>query len=209
MIKKNKLLFNILVLFLIPFFCYSEKITFYADSMQGSSNNKSTDTKLIGNAFIKTESIEIKAETIVLNGENFRYIFANGLVEGKSTKEEMTFSCGTLKYDRKSKIVYLEDSVKMIDKKNKIEANAQIMEYNQNTKISLLQINVKIIKEENICTSAHAIYKKNEQILNMSGNPKIQQKGDIFRAQEISLDLKTDLITLDGRVRGTVTDKKE
>ena len=43
----------------------------------------------------------------------------------------------------------------------------------------------------------------------MNGNPKIIRGKDTFRAQEISLNLDTQEITLDGRVRGTVTDSKE
>ena len=88
-------------------------------------------------------------------------------------------------------------------------ADAQIIEYNQDTEVSLLQIGVKIVQKDNVCTSAHAIYRKKEQTLDMSGNPKIQQGEDTFRAQEISLNLETDEITLDGRVSGTVTDTKK
>lgn len=207
--QKTKKTYSVLFFVLIIFSVYSEKITFHSDAMQGKTGSKSDDTKLIGNAFVKTETMEIKAENITLSGKDFRYILAEGAVEGINTEDEMTYSCGTLKYDRETKIAFLEDSVHMIDKKNNVEAFAQIIEYNQNTGISLLQINVKIIRKDDICTSAHAIYRKKEQTLNMSGNPKIQQKDDTFRAQEIALDLNTDEITLDGRVRGTVIDKKE
>ena len=43
----------------------------------------------------------------------------------------------------------------------------------------------------------------------MSGNPKIIQGQDSFRAQEITLNLESQEITLDGRVRGTVSDTKK
>ena len=43
----------------------------------------------------------------------------------------------------------------------------------------------------------------------MSGNPKIVQGKDTFRAQEITLNLESQEITLDGRVRGTVTDSQK
>ncbi len=188
---------------------FAEKIIFSADSMTGRSGSKSDDTKLIGDAFVKTETMEIKAEEITLSGENFRYILAEGRVEGVNSESELTFSCGKMRYDRSTKIAFLEDSVHLIDSKNDVTADAQIIEYNQDTEIALMQIGVKILQKDNTCTAAHAIYKKNEQTLDMSGNPKIVQGEDTFRAQEISLNLETNEITLDGRVSGIVTDTKQ
>jgi lipopolysaccharide export system protein LptA len=187
----------------------SEKINFRADYMTGRNGSKSDTTKLIGNAFVQTETMEIKAENITMSGDNFRYITAEGNVDGLNTESEMTFTCGKMRYDRTTKIAYLEDSVKMVDKKNDVTADAQIIEYNQNTEVALMQIGVKILQKDNTCTSAHAIYRKKEQTLDMSGNPKITQGEDTFRAQEISLNLDTNEITLDGRVSGSVTDTKK
>ncbi len=187
---------------------FSEKISFSADSMSGRTGSKNDDTRLIGNAHVKTETMEISAEEITLSGENFRYILAEGRVEGVNSESELEFSCGKMKYDRKSKIAFLEEAVHLIDTKNDVTADAQIIEYNQETDVAVMQIGVKIVQKDNVCTSAHAIYRKTEQTLDMSGNPKIVQGEDTFRAQEISLNLENDEITLDGRVSGTVTDTK-
>lgn len=206
-IQMNKIL---IIAFLFQIFCANaEKISFKSDSMTGRNGSKTDDTKLIGNAFVKTETMEIKADSITMSGDNFRYILAEGNVDGVNTESEMTFTCGKMRYDRTTKIAILEDSVNMIDKKNDVKADAQIIEYNQDTEIALMQIGVKILQKDNTCTAAHAIYKKKEQTLDLSGNPKIVQGEDSFRAQEISLNLETDEITLDGRVSGTVTDSKE
>nr|MBP3282594.1 organic solvent tolerance protein OstA [Treponema sp.] len=186
-----------------------EKINFRADYMTGRNGSKSDTTKLIGNAFVQTETMEIKADTITMSGDNFRYITAEGNVDGLNTESDMTFTCGKMKYDRTTKIARLEDTVKMVDKKNDVTADAQIIEYNQNTEVALMQIGVKILQKDNTCTSAHAIYRKKEQTLDMSGNPKITQGEDTFRAQEISLNMETNEITLDGRVSGSVTDTKK
>lgn len=186
----------------------AERITFSADSMTGRNGSKADDTKLIGDAFVKTETMEVKAEEITLSGENFRYISAEGRVEGVNTESELTFSCGRMRYDRTTKTAVLEDSVHLIDTKNSVTADAQIIEYNQDTDVAVMQIGVKIVQKDNTCTAAHAIYRKREQTLDMSGNPRIVQGEDTFRAQEISLNLETDEITLDGRVSGTVTDTK-
>ena len=67
-----------------------------------------------------------------------------------------------------------------------------------------MQIKINLTQKDNVCTSAYAIYKKNEQILEMNGNPKIVQNGDTFRAQTIKLDMDSQEITLSGRVKGSV-----
>lgn len=174
--------------------------------MTGKSGSKSDETKLMGNAYVKTDTIEVSADEIILNGDDFRFIEALGSVSGKNIESGLDFTCGTMKYDRNTKIAKLEDSVHMVDVKNNVVADAQIVEYDQNTDIAILQMNVNMKQKNNVCTSAYAVYRKKSQMLEMSGNPKIVQDGDTFKAQEITLNLDTQEITLDGRVQGSVTD---
>lgn len=206
--KLNKF-FLYFAFILVSFKVSSEEIKFQADSMTGVSGSKTDETKLAGNAFVKTSTMEIKADIILLNGDDFRYIIAEGSVEGKNTETKMDFTCGRLRYDRQTKMARLEDSVHMLDVENDVSIDSQIIEYNQNKEIATMQIGVTIKQKNNTCTSAFAIYRKKSQMLEMSGNPKIVQGDDSFRAQEIILDLDSQKITLSGRVSGTVTDSKK
>ena len=199
----------VFLLTLTNFPLFSEEIKFQADSMTGVSGSKTDETKLMGNAFVKTSSMEIKADSIMLNGDDFRYIVAEGSVEGKNTETKMDFTCGRLRYDRQTKVARLEDSVHMLDIENEVSIDSQIIEYNQGKEIATMQIGVSIKQKDNICTAAFAIYRKTAQMLEMSGNPKIVQGEDTFRAQEIILNLDSQEITLSGRVSGTVTDSKK
>ena len=201
--------FAFFVFFLSENPAYCEKIIFHADSMNGKTGSKNEATTLLGNAYVKTETMEIKADSITLSGENFRYITASGTVDGKNTESGLDFTCGNMKYDRTTKIARLEDAVSMTDTANNVKADAQIIEYDQNTEIATMQINVSIKQKDNICTAAFAIYRKGKQMLEMTGNPKIVQGEDSFRAQEISLNLETQEIRLDGRVSGKVSDAKK
>lgn len=201
------LVFSVLFFSKNPAYC--EKIVFHADSMNGKTGSKNEATTLFGNAYVKTETMEIKADSITLSGENFRYITASGTVDGKNTESGLDFTCGNMKYDRTTKIARLEDAVSMTDTANDVKADAQIIEYDQNTEIATMQINVSIKQKDNTCTAAFAIYRKGKQMLEMTGNPKIVQGEDSFRAQEITLNLETQEIRLDGRVSGKVSDTKK
>ena len=185
----------------------AEKITFSADSMSGISGKNSDRTTLTGHANIKADSLEINADKIELYGTDFRFMKASGNIKGINTKSKIEFTCTSMTYDRTSKIAVLRNTVHLIDKENDVTADAELIEYNQNTEVAVMQINVYLVQEENTCTAAHAVYHKKQQLLDMSGNPQVVQNQDVFRAQEISLNLKTDEITMDGHVRGSVTTK--
>lgn len=121
----------------------------------------------------------------------------------------MDFTCGQLNYDRIEKIAVFIGDVNLIDGQNDVVADAQRIEYREKTGIALMQIEVKIVQKENICTCAFATYRKNQKMLEMTGNPQVVRGKDTFRAQEITFNLDTEEITLDGRVRGSVTESSE
>ena len=205
----KKLISFIFLISLFTSLSTAEKISFHAKRMSGTAGNKNNSTVLQGNAQVKTESMEIFAEYIELYGKDFRYIKARGNVKGINTESEMDFTCENMKYDRKTKIASLEGNVHLVDIKNDVKADAQIIEYNQNTEIAVMQIGINLTQKDNVCTGEHAIYKKNEQLLELNGNPQINQKDDTFRAQTIFLNMDTQEITLSGRVKGTVKTEEQ
>ena len=187
---------------------WSERITFSANSMTGTAGNSSDTTTLSGSAYVLTSSMEIAADSITMSGKNFRYIEADGNITGKNIEANMEFTCGRLSYDRETKIATLKDNVHLADTENGVSVDAQLIEYNQNTDIARIQIGITIKQKDNVCSSAYAVYRKKNQMLEMSGNSQITQGEDTFRAQEITLNLDTQQITLDGRVKGSVVDDK-
>lgn len=187
----------------------AEKITFSADSMTGVVGDKSDSTTLSGEAYVLTDSMEIFADQIGLSGKNFRFIEAQGNIKGKNMESELEFTCEKLRYDRETKIAELSDNVNLKDTKNDVNAKAQIIEYNQKTDTAVMQIEIQLTQKDNICTGAYAIYRKSDQMLELSGNSQIKQGQDTFRAQQITLDLTSQEITLDGRVKGSIIDEQK
>lgn len=212
-LKKINKFTAILSLFLSSVFATAtataEKITFSANSMTGIVGDKSDSTTLSGEAYVLTDSMEIFADQIGLSGKTFRFIEAQGNIKGKNMESELEFTCEKLKYDRETKIAELSDNVNLKDTKNNVNAKAQIIEYNQNTDTAVMQIEIELTQKDNICTGAYAIYRKNDQMLELSGNSQIKQGQDTFRAQQITLDLTSQEITLDGRVKGSIVDEQK
>ncbi len=188
---------------------FSQTITFSADSMSGTVNNTNDVTVLRGNAYVKTESIELSADEIELSGDNYRYVRATGNIEGVYSQAGFTFECDSILYDKEAEIAILEGSVSMIDTENDVNLQAEFVEYNQNTEVALIQIDVTITKDESICTSAFALYRKDIQILELSGSPKVTQAEDVFQSHEIIFNLETEEITLIGNVQGSIIETDE
>ncbi len=188
---------------------FAEKIIFSANNMTGKSGDSNTTTSLSGNGYIKTSSMEIQADSIELSGEDYRYITAAGNIKGKNLEANMDFSCDSLEYDRETKVAKLQGNVELIDLDNDVKAKAQIISYDQEADIAILQVQINLTQKDNVCSGSYAVYYKKNQLLELSGNAQIKQKDDTFRAQHISLNMDTQNITLDGNVKGTVTESKE
>ena len=192
-------------------FLFAEKIIFTAGAMSGQAGEASTATILSEGAYVQTSSMEISANEIELTGDDYRFIKATGNVSGKNIESQMEFTCDLMEYDRDTKIAVLQGNVNLKDVENDVNAQAQIIEYDQNKDIAVLQIEINITQKNNICSGSYAIYKKKQQLLEISGNAQVKQEDDVFRAQQITLNLDTQNITLSGNVKGSVTDsgKKE
>ena len=188
---------------------FAEKIVFSAGNMSGQAGDSSATTTLTGSAFIQTTSIEITADSIELSGDDYRFIKAEGAVSGKNLETNMEFTCDSMSYDRTTKVALLQGNVHLVDVEKEVRADAQIIEYNQNTNIAVLQIGITLTQKKNVCTGAYAVYQKNEQMLEISGNAQVKQDNDTFRAQQITLNLETQNITLSGNVKGSVTETKK
>lgn len=187
-------------------FLSAEEITFRAETMSGRAGSKEDTTRLSGNAQVFTESIQIRADSIELSGKEFRYVSAEGNIKGSYKESNLEFECSELKYDREAKIVTLLGDVKLVDIDNEVTAGAQMIEYNSNTDIAVLQIEVKLEQKKNVCSSAYAVYRKKEQMLELNGSAKVVQDDDSFAAQSITFNMDTEEIIMDGNVHGSVTD---
>lgn len=207
--QNNRKFLILLVLLSFTWFLNAEKIVFSASSMTGKTGDSSSTTSLKGDAYILTESIEIRAESIELSGEDYRYIKAEGGISGKNLESEMEFHCDSLEYDRITKLAVLNGNVTLVDIENDVRASAQRIEYNQENDIAVLQIGVSLTQKENVCSGAYAVYHKKEQLLEISGNAQVRQGEDVFRAQNIIFDMDTEDITLGGNVKGSVKDNKK
>jgi lipopolysaccharide export system protein LptA len=183
---------------------FGDSFTFNADRMTGGRSTGRETTVLIGNAHVKSDDFFVYADRIEIFGKDNQYIDCSGKVSGREEKKEIFFTTDRMRYDRKAKIAVFEGNSSMEDKKNEVVARGRHIEYNQDTDITVLQISVRLFKDDMVCRSEHAVYRREDQLLDLSGFPVVYKKDDEFRADRIRVDLDTDDVIMEGSVSGSI-----
>ncbi len=182
-----------------------------ADKFEFSSNKTSIElskgkefTVLEGNARIVSGETLINANRIELFGENFRYAVCSGQVRVRDSKQGIYLKCEKLFFDREKKISRIEEYAEMVDKKNNLVVKGNFLEDSQESETTIIQIGVRIIKDNIVCRSEAAVYNRKTKELELSSSPYVIKDGDEYRATRIIINIDTDEIKLEGRVRGTI-----
>jgi lipopolysaccharide export system protein LptA len=186
------------------FLSAADTFTFRADSMTGSRASGKEITILTGNAEVRSDNLLLRAGRIEIQGDDNQFIDCTGDVWGREEDKDIYFQTDRLRYDRKLKIVRLEGNSSLEDKKNELVARGRFIEYDDEAEVTVFQISVRLFKDDMVCRSEHAVYRRTEKLLELSGFPVVYKKDDEFRADRIRVDLDTDDVTMEGVVSGSI-----
>lgn len=166
-------------------------------------------TILQGKAVIITDNKEIYADRIDIYGKDFDFAVCEGNIRVIDTENQTTLTCRNLKYDRKTEIIIVEGYSEMEDRENELITKSGYIEDHSEEEFTILQIGVRILKisegEEMSCRSEYAGYDRKNNILELTGMPRVYWKGDNYSASRIIINLDTDEIKLEGNVSGSIT----
>lgn len=206
--------FGRFVCLFLPLCCFifpasSEVFRFQAKRMSGSKASGREVTVLEGSARVVSDSLVLESERVELSGENNRYVDCSGGVVGTDSEKGIHFRTERLRYDRTQKVARLEGDSVLEDKKNGVVAKGRFIEYADKTGTTVLQIGVRLFKDKLVCRSEWALYRREEQTLDLSGMPVVYRDGDQFQADRMRVDLKTDDISMEGSVSGALKEQKK
>jgi len=185
----------------------ADPITFSADSVQASLAKDREDTVLSGKARVKTGSISIEADRIELSGKDFTYLQCSGSVKVVDTDKKLRLESPSLYYDRSRKLLRAQGPSVLQDDRNKLVLKAEWIESDNESEITLAEIAVRIVKDKIACRSEYALYKRKDNILELTGAPSASKEGDSYEASRIVVNTDTEDIQLEGEVKGSVIDK--
>ena len=203
------LLYFLILFFLTDISAQTSTISFKADKVTASVAENKKSTNLIGNAEVKVNSLTISADRIEISGKDYRYVNATGSVKGEDDEKGYSFKADLINFDRKTDTVTMFGKLELKDTKNDVSINAENIEYKKKQEIIIMRFNVKIINKDINCNSMFAFYNRKESKVELTGSPIVKKGKDEFRAGKISVNLDTEDITLDGRVRGSVEQGKD
>jgi lipopolysaccharide export system protein LptA len=178
--------------------------SFRADRMSGSRATGRETTILIGNAEVRSDNLVLRADRIEIQGDDNRFIECIGNVWGHEEDKNILFFTDRLRYDRRLKIARMEGNSTLEDRQNEIVARARFIEYDDENEIAIFQISVRLFKDDMVCRAEHAVYRRREKLLDLSGFPVVFKDEDEFRADRIRVDLETDDVIMEGSVSGTI-----
>jgi lipopolysaccharide export system protein LptA len=178
--------------------------TFRADKMAGGKATGREVMVLTGNAQVKSDSITLRAERIEMRGADNDIVECYGNVTGYEEEKNIYFRADNLVYDRKTKIAKLTGNSSLEDRKNEIVARARFIEYDDSNEIAVFQISVRLLRKKMVCRSEYAIYRRQDELLDLSGFPIVYRESDEFRADKIRVDLETDDVIMTGAISGTL-----
>jgi lipopolysaccharide export system protein LptA len=205
-IKNNKtLIMTVFLCFLFTAkFISADTFNFKADRMSGTRFFGMETTVLVGNAEVRSDSLLLRANHIEIYGENNQFIDCTGGVWGMEEEKNILFFTDRLRYDRKLKIARLEGNSTLEDRENEVVVKGNFIEYDEQAEVTVMQVAVRLFKDDMVCRSEYAVYRRNEQLLDLSGFPVVFKKDDILRADRIRVDLETDGVEMEGAVTGTI-----
>jgi lipopolysaccharide export system protein LptA len=192
----------LLFVFSVPL--YAETFSFKADKMSGSRATGKEVLILSGSAEVHSDSIILKADHIEIQGEDNEFIDCSGNVWGLEEEKNIIFRTDRLRYDRTQKIARLEGDSTLEDRDNEVVVKGRFIEYNDGNETAVFQVAVRLFKESIVCRSEYAIYKRDEQLLDLSGFPVVFKNDDEFRADRIRVDLDTEDVSMEGTVSGSI-----
>ena len=121
-------------------------------------------------------------------------------------EKDIVFQTDRLRYDRNLKVARLEGNSTLEDRQNEIVAKARFIEYDEQHEIAVLQVAVRLFRDNLVSRAEYAVYRRTNQILELSGFPVVFRGNDEFRADRIRVDLETDDIAMDGGIQGSIRD---
>ena len=183
----------------------ASSFTFRADSMETILAKGRERTLLTGHALVRTEENEIRADFMELTGSDFQFIRCRGGVRVVNADKGIELDSQELYYDRKARVLRINGTVVMVDRKNELVVKGGFLEHWEQSEETVIQIAVRILKKDLVCRAEYARYLRPESKLELAGMPVVNRKGDEYRALKIYVDLDKDTIRMEGDIRGRVT----
>ncbi len=204
----KELYLSLLFLFFPLSLVCSADISFSGGTTQMHMQQGMQAISLSDGATITSGSLKLQAQTIEMEGKDFRYVTCSGNVSLTDDERGVSLKAQNLYYDRQSELILIDGYLQLDDQTNEVLASAFHLEYSIQEGMILLQAQVRLYKHTDsgamACKSDSLRFDREAQKLVLEGNAFIDWDSDTYEAQRITVDLTTEAITMEGSIKGVV-----
>ncbi len=183
----------------------AETWNFSARQVSSTQNSSQSATVLDGDARVASDTMTILADHLELGGENYSRISGSGTVKLSDSEKGLVIEAERFVYNRTTKIIRFREQVSLVDEEQGIVIRCESMDLLEEEDLVILQVAVRLTKDDIICRGEFAQFRRDDNVLQISGRPVVWSGDDEYRANRIIVDLNTDEITMEGTVSGELT----
>ncbi len=183
---------------------YADELEFSAGRVRSVFAEGKEQTVLEDSAVVENSEIYISASSIMLSGEDNRYIRSRGNVFLRDKENDSELHSQVLSYDSVEESLVLEGNAEYRDREEDILVRSTFIE--KRDQLVVFQLNVQIIREDLIARAEYVRYFRDQKKIELSGFPVVYYKEDEYRASVIAIFTETDEIILEGEVQGKISD---
>jgi len=182
----------------------ADTFSFSGDRTEVSLAEGRERTMLEGNARVVSNAITLEAGEIVLSGNDFRYAELRSSVRITDTDRELVITAEDVSFDRTTENSQARSAVTVEDNGNDLLLKGGYLETQEGGDLLFVQSSVRVLRDDLTARAQFLRYRRGDEVLELSGFPVVYWKGDEYRAGRIILNLETEEIELQGRVRGEI-----
>lgn len=186
-----------------------------ADSIEFSGGESSVVLRdgresvvLSGSASVRVGSMEIGADRITLSGDGWRFVECSGRASIDDAERGISILTSSIWYDRTEERILISSWFEIDDTENEVTATGASLEYLLDDEMLRLDKDIALLKSTDDgmmrCSAESVVYSRGGNTLQLRGSASVDWNGDRYEAEVISVDLDTDSIVLDGRIRGSI-----
>lgn len=183
---------------------HADTFSFSGDRTEVTLAEGRERTLLEGDARVVSNAITLEAEDIELSGTDFRYAELRTGVRISDSERELIITADQLSFDRTTENSQARGTVSVEDSGNDLLLKGGYLETQDGGDLLFVQSAVRVLRDDLTARAQFLRYRREDEVLELSGFPVVYWKGDEYRAGRIILNLETEEIELQGRVRGEI-----
>lgn len=207
----KKIAMLLLILLTISFSVFAnDTITFSSGYSKASTQGNNKILTLKTNAYINVDNITITADEVVIEGDDYQKITASGNVVLTDSERDLTIKTASLFFDRISERLLISNFVEVQNNGDEMACSAFSLVYDIQSGSMELSIQANVIKISDgdiVRAQAEKISYDNEsEKLTLQTRAILNYKGDNYEADIVKIDLNTNEIELEGKIKGVINE---